>query len=229
MAITRIRNELKFLIFLLVLSLFWYLSRYLKIESSSLQDSLAQLPFLLSSVLYIFLYVIVTFFIFFSKDIFWFMGAFLFGPFVSAALICIAELINAVILFNLSRFLGRGYVEKKMSGKYSMLDRKISSLSLFWLFIFRAAPLIPYRFMDLAAGLTGMRFSRYLIAVFFGTPLKMFWIQYIIYAVGASIFNNPRVLTEYFMENRQLFLFSFIYVILVIMVVVKIAGRERKV
>lgn len=228
MTIARHRYELKFLIFALILFLFWYLSRYLRIDSAFLENYLAQFPLILSTVLYVFLYVVVTFFIFFSKDIFWFMGALLFGPFLSAVLICIAELANAVILFNMSRFLGRGYVEKKLSDKYRMLDKKISSLNLFWLFIFRAAPLVPYRFMDLAAGLTGMRFSKYLIAVLFGTPLKMFWIQYIIYAVGTSILNNPKVLAEYFIENRPLFLFSLVYLILAVMAVIKIAKRERR-
>jgi len=228
MVIPKYRTELKFLIFILVLSLFWYLGRYMKVDTTLLQDSLAQLPIFVSALLYVVLYITVTFFIFFSKDIFWFIGALLFGPFLSASLICIAELTNAVILFHLSRFLGRGYVEKRLSDKYRTLDRKLSGLNLFWLLVFRAAPLVPYRFMDLAAGLTGIRFRKYFVAVFFGTPLKMFWIQYIIYAVGKSIINNPFALMEYFLGNRTLFLFSFLYVILVVMVVIKMVKREKR-
>jgi len=80
--------------------------------------------------------------------------------------------------------------------------------------------------MDLAAGLTGMRFGKYLTAVIFGTPLKMFWIQYIIYAVGKKILNNPLALTEYFLNNKVLFFFSFIYIILAIMVIFKIIKKD---
>lgn len=226
MATGKNSQRLRFAAFILALFLLWYLSRFFKVDISSLQDYLSGYPLILSGALYILLYVIVTFFILFSKDLFWLMGALLFGPFLSASLICIAELVNAVILFYFSRFLGRGYVERKMSVKYRALDEKLSRLSLPWLIVFRAAPLVPYRFMDLAAGLTGMRFKKYFIAVFLGTPLKMFWIQYIIYAVGRSILNNPAALTEYFLSNKPLFFFSLFYVILVIAVLIKIARRD---
>jgi len=226
MIIKKYKQEFRFIIFILVLSLLWYLSRYIRIDIPALEESLSGFPLILSAVFYILLYVAVTFFIFFSKDLFWITGALLFGPFLSASLICVAELINACILFYMARLLGRGYVQKKLSGKYRALDEKLSGLNLFWLFIFRAAPLVPYRFLDLASGLTGMRFRKYLIAVFLGTPLKMFWIQYIIYAVGKRILDNPIVLMEYLLDHRGLFLISLIYVILVIMVVIKMAKKE---
>ena len=92
--------------------------------------------------------------------------------------------------------------------------------------MFRAAPLIPYRFLDLAAGLTAMPFRRYIIAVSLGTPFKMFWIQYIIYAVGTSVLSDPQVLMNYFLNNKPLLIFSFIYIILVAMVLYKISKKE---
>ncbi|MFA5287334.1 MAG: VTT domain-containing protein, partial [Candidatus Omnitrophota bacterium] len=188
--------------------------------------SLSACPIALSSLLYIIAYVIITFFIFFSKDLFWFMGAFLFGPFLSAIFICIAEIINAFILFYIARLLGRHYVEKKLPGGYRKLDHKLGKISLFWLFVLRAAPLIPHRFLDLASGLTTLRFSKYLIAVIFGTPIKIFWIQYIIYSVGKSIFNSPTVLMEYFLSHKILLFLSFGYIILIIMAVVKMCRRD---
>ena len=226
MAIRKYSQELKFIAFILVILLLWYLSRYLGIDIPALQDSLSGYPLFLSASLYVLFYVTISFFLFFSKDVFWFSGALLFGPFLSASLICVAEFINAFILFYLSRFLGRGYVHKKLSGRYQALDEKLSRLNIFWLLVFRAAPLVPYRFMDLAAGLTGMRFGKYLVAVILGTPLKMFWIQYIVYAVGKSILNNPLALTEYFLNNKVLFLSSFIYIILVAMVIFKIMKKD---
>jgi uncharacterized membrane protein YdjX (TVP38/TMEM64 family) len=123
--------------------------------------------------------------------------------------------------------LGRAYVEKKLAGKYRYLDEKLGKVDFFWLFIFRAAPLIPYRFLDLAAGLTSIRFSRYLAAVIFGSPFKMFWIQYILAGVGYSIFKEPLSLVEYFLSNRTLFMFSFIYVIFVIVVIIKLKYKGK--
>lgn len=221
------KYRLELLILILAICSFWYLSRYLPIEIPLIQRSLSEFPLAISAPLYIILYVVVTFFIFFSKDLFWLMGALLFGPFLSATLICIAEAINAFILFYISRLLGRAYVEKKLSGRYHRLDEKLGSISLFWLLVLRAAPLIPYRFLDLVSGLTKLRFRKYLIAIIFGTPIKMFWIQYIIYSVGKSIFNDPAVLREYFLNHKILLFLGFGYIILIIMALVKIFWRNK--
>jgi len=220
------KYKLGLFIIILTLCLFLYLNRYIPIDIQALQRSLSAFPLAISVLLYVISYVIVTFFFFFSKDLFWFVGAFLFGPFLSATLICIAEVINASILFHISRLLGRGYVEKKLSVKYHKLDDKLGKLSLFWLFVLRAAPLIPYRFLDLASGLTSLRFRKYLIAVIFGTPIKMFWIQYIIYSVGKRVFDDPAVLMEYFLSHKILLFLGFGYIILIIMAVIKMFRRN---
>ena len=220
------KYRLELLILILAVCSFWYLSRYFPIEIPLIQRSLSAFPLAISAPLYIILYVVVTFFIFFSKDLFWLMGALLFGPFLSATLICIAVVINSFMRFYISRSLSRAYVEKRLSGRYHKLDEKLSSISLFWLLVLRAAPLIPYRFLDLASGLTKMRFRKYLVAVIFGTPVKMFWIQYIIYSVGRSIFNDPVVLMEYFLNHKILLFLGFGYIILIIMALVKMFGRK---
>ena len=131
------KYRLELLILILVICSFWYLSRYFPIDISAIQRSLSVFPLAISAPLYIIFYVVVTFFIFFSKDLFWLMGALLFGPFLSATLICIAEVINAFILFYIARLFGRAYVEKRLSGRYHKLDEKLSSISLFWLLVDR--------------------------------------------------------------------------------------------
>ena len=204
----------------------WYLGRYFHLDTARIQEWLRGYPLFYSGLLYIFLYVVISFLLFFSKDLLWFMAAVLFGPSLSALFICIAEVINAFILFYLARYLGKPYVEKSLSGRYKILYEKLSKVNFFWLFVFRAAPLIPYRFLDLACGLTTMRFRKYLAAVVLGTPVKMFWVQHILYGVGKSVLDNPYALVEYFLNNKALLLFSLIYIILVIMVVVKIKARD---
>jgi len=215
-------HELEFVALAVILIALWSLGKYFHFDVQSIQSLLKEVPLALSGFLYIIFYVVISFFIFFSKDVFWLTGAIMFGPFISTMLICIAEVINAFILFYLARTLGRNYVEKKLPEKYQHLDEKIGNIKFFWLFVFRAAPLIPYRFLDLAAGLTRIRFKKYITAVILGSPVKMFWIQYILYGVGHSVFNNPRALMEYFLDNRQLMLFSLIYVVMVIAVIYKL-------
>ncbi|MCX5706796.1 MAG: VTT domain-containing protein [Candidatus Omnitrophica bacterium] len=226
MPVKKYKRELGFLILIIGLLLFWYLGRYIPLNIPAIQSALSKFPLVLSSILYVVLYVVITFFIFFSKDFFWISGALLFGPFLSALLICIAETINAFILFYMARLLGRAYVEKQVSKKYQYLDAKLGRINFFWLFIFRAAPLIPYRFMDLAAGLTRISFKRYILAVILGSPVKIFWIQFILYAVGQSVVTHPAVLAEYFLSHKTFFLFSLVYIILMGLAVFKVSSKE---
>lgn len=222
----RYKHEISFLVFVLILLFIWRFGPRLHFNIQEIQEKLSALPLLYAGLLYIVLYVGITFFIFFSKDFFWLMGALLFGAGLSTAFICIAEIINAFILFFLARHLGRSYVEKKLSSRYKHLDEKLGKISFFWLFIFRAAPLIPYRFLDLGAGLTSIRFRKYLMAVILGSPLKMFWIQHILSVVGKNIFTNPYALADYFLFHKSILLFSFFYIILIVMVVAKISSKD---
>lgn len=169
------KSKIKFLFLITAIILIWYLGRFFRIDSAGIESSLKRLPLLFSGILFVLLYCIVTFFILLSKDIFKFMGAVLFGAYLSTIMLLIAEIINACILFNLSRYLGRSFVEKSLRGKYNNLDERLGKgLSFLWLFLFRAVPLIPFRFLDLACALTRVSFRRYLVAVIFGSPLRIF-------------------------------------------------------
>ncbi len=225
MAIHKSRRDFSFAVLVISLLVIWYLGRYIHLDIDAIRAGLTKFPLLAGAVIYVLLYVVVTFFVFFSKDLFWILAALFFGPYLATLLICIAETINAAILFYLARFLGRGYVEDRLSGKYRYLDEKLGRTSLFWLFLFRAAPLLPYRFLDLAAGLSRLHFRKYLTAVVLGTPVKMLWIEYILSAVGTSIFSEPAVLRAYLLANKPLLLFSLIYIILAVMVIFKIRPK----
>lgn len=225
-AFTKHRLGIEFILLLVILFLTWVFGRRVHIDIRAIEGSLSTFPLFLSGLIYIALYVVVTFFVFFSKDVFWISGAYLFGAFFSALFICFAEVINAFILFYLSRNLGRAYVESSLPDKYKRLDERLSKISFLWLFIFRAAPLIPYRFLDLAAGLTKINFRRYLAAVALGTPIKMFWIQYILAGLGRNAL-KPAAIQEYFQGNRTFMLLSLVYLVLIIAVVIKIR-REGK-
>ena len=60
------------------------------------------------------LYVVLTFFIWFGpKDVFRIASGVIFGAEISTIYITIAETVNAILLFMLSRIFGREYIEKK--------------------------------------------------------------------------------------------------------------------
>jgi uncharacterized membrane protein YdjX (TVP38/TMEM64 family) len=225
MDLKKYKSGFGFLLLVISIFLLWYLGRFLHLDIQSIRKPLESLPLFVSSFVFVILYVVVTFFVFFSKDIFYLAGALIFGPILSAVLIFISEALNACILFYCSRYLGRQFVRDSLSGKYQRLDERLGEVSLFWLFIFRAAPLIPYRFLDMAAGLTRMRFRKYFAAVLLGSFLKIFWIQFILYGVGESVISNPSALTGYFLNNQPVFLFSLLYLVLVGMVIYKIRKK----
>jgi uncharacterized membrane protein YdjX (TVP38/TMEM64 family) len=215
-------NRNKFLIFIIAIVLLWYLGRASHIDAQGIENYFKRFPVVYSGILYIALYVVVTFFIWLSKDVFRFAAAIVFGAYWSTLFIWIAETVNAVILFYCARYLGRSFVEKSLKGSSKNLDQKLVKINFFWLFLFRATPLIPFRFLDLASGLTSIAFSRYMWAVVFGSPLRIFWVQYILAGVGKSIFRDPGALSGYLSQNPAVFVFSLIYILVVFLVALKL-------
>lgn len=216
------RKRIKFLILVIVLVLIWFLGSFAQIKPGALEEYLNKFPLLLSAVIFVISYCIFTFFIWFSKDIFRLVSAILFGAYVSTLFVFIAEFFNAIILFGLSRFLGRDFVRQDIGKKYSWVNKKIEGAGFFWLLMFRLTPLVPFRFLDLAAGLSGISFKRYLVIVILGSPLRIFWLQYILAGVGKNLFSDPKALVNYLISNQAVFIFTFIYLILAIVVTFKI-------
>jgi uncharacterized membrane protein YdjX (TVP38/TMEM64 family) len=140
-------------------------------------------------------------------------------------LIYASEIINAFVLFFLARGLGRGFVRNYLKNKPNPIDEKLGAVSFIWLFMLRLVPLVPYRFLDLGFGLTGIRFKRYLAAVLLATPIRVFWVQYILAGVGKGFISQPQLLVDFLLHNRFLYFFSFIYLVLVFVVIVKFKER----
>jgi uncharacterized membrane protein YdjX (TVP38/TMEM64 family) len=224
----KLGNSLKFLALIVFVSALPLLQSFVDFPAYAghIRNILNNFPLLYSSLIYVILYVVVTFFIFFSKDAFWLMGALVFGAGLSALLISVAEVINAFILFSLSRKLGRGFIEKNSPAKYRNFDEKLGHISFAWLLVFRVAPLIPYKFMDLSAGLTKIDIRKYLAAAALGTPFKMFWIQYIISGVGRGVLYDPRAVAEYFLHNKIILVSGLFYLILVVLAVIKMRSKD---
>lgn len=224
-----IKAKIKFVFLIIFIILIWYLARYVHIDIGSFKEFIERFPSIYAGIIFIFLYVVVTFFIWLSKDIFRFSGAILFGAYISTVLVLSAEIINAAILFYFSRSLGRDFLKGTLKGKYVALDKKISKANFLWLFLFRCVPLIPFRFLDLASGLTTISFIRYLTVVVLGSPLRIFWQQYAYATLGEAVF-NPAALKQYLETHPEpaLFLltFTFIYLIFIFIIALKLKQKE---
>jgi len=230
---SRYKRKIKFFLLVAILGVLWYLGAtragIINTHLESIQSYLESVPLLLAGAIFVGLYVIVTFFVWFSKDFFRFAGALIFGLFGSTILILIAEAINACLLMYLSRSLGRGFLKDSLSGRYAGLEKRISKTGFLWLLLFRGTPLLPFRFLDLAAGLTTISLGRYMLAGIIGSPLRIFWQQYA-YTVFKDAVFNPSLLIKQLNQNPQkslpLILSTFVYVVLIIIVAIRLKPRR---
>jgi uncharacterized membrane protein YdjX (TVP38/TMEM64 family) len=216
------KQTVKFLILAAALAALWILGRYFQIDPVKAESFLSRFPLIYSGIIFVCLYVVITFFFWFSKDIFRLVSACLFGVYLSTLLVFIAEAINAAVLFSLSRILGRQFIEERLGTSAAGLDKRIANTGFLWLFLFRAVPLIPFRFLDIAAGLTDISFKRYMAAVCLGSPLRIFWVQYVLAGAGRAALSNSYAMADYLSLDKPAFIFTLVYLILVVFVVIKL-------
>lgn len=203
------------------LVLLWLSGRLFSLDLASMEGFFRDVPLAVAGPAFVVAYVVVTFVIWFSKDLFRIAGALVFGPYWSTLFLCVGELINACILFRLSRRLGRAWVDRRVSDKHRTLDERLKKLGFSWLLLFRATPLIPYRFLDLAAGLTAMSFRRYFAACLLGTPPRVFWLQFILATVGRTILTDPASVGAYLEQNAGAYHATCGYVVLIVVVALR--------
>jgi uncharacterized membrane protein YdjX (TVP38/TMEM64 family) len=206
----------KFLIFLTVIILCWLAGKFFHFDQEAVKAYIGQFPPVLSGITYVALFVVFTFLIWFSKDLMMLIGGVLFGVYYSTILTWAAESINAVILFHLSRKLGREFVEQKTQGKLKGLDQRLATTSFLDLLALRAIILIPYRFLDLGYGLTNIPFKKYMTAVLLGSWPRLFMRQYFVIMVfNVVVGKNFKEMYQYLMqfvgERPYLTPFAFIY------------------
>ncbi|MDP8260449.1 MAG: VTT domain-containing protein [Candidatus Gygaella obscura] len=214
---------LVFLVFVILFS-----SIYLDIDKTKIDNFLSSYPGYLQWVLFVFLYSVVAYFIWVIKDPLKIIAAVIFGVYISSLLIWIAEIINCFLLFFTSRILIRGSFSQRFKSKWvSVLDNRIKNLSPSWIFLLRFVPLIPYRVLDTTFGFTKISFKKYLFIIIIASPVRIFWVQYIISAVGANILKNPKAIARYFNTDPLLMVLSSVYFILMLVVIFKLKRKAR--
>jgi len=209
----QVKNLANFLFLILILFLSWWSGRYFKIDTEYFRGIFLKFPVVFSGLAFVLLYVVLSFFVWFVKDILKAVGALVFGAILSSLLVYTAEMINAVILFNLSHFLGRDFVKNQLKGNLAGLDERVSKFGFWGMFTLRIVPLLPFRFLDIAAGLTRISFREYYLACLLGSGLRIFWLQFILSAIGLGVFKDVNLVTEYFLSNPVILLFSLAYLV----------------
>lgn len=115
-------------------------------------------------------------------------GGLLFGAWSAFFITTAAVILGSVIVFQLSRNLGRSFAQRFVSGKawerYGEVIRRKRDVFLFLAFLF---PFFPDDLLCIMAGLTDVSFRRFLFLVILGRP----WGLLAAAAVGGSVVSIP--------------------------------------
>jgi len=215
-------TTLRFLFLIVFLVIILIIGSTFSVNPEKMKSFLKQIPVLYSTLAFVFLYVIGTFFIWYLKDPLKIVGAVVFGAYISTFLIYISEVINAFMFFNLSAILGKEFIEKKVRGKFRRFYEKLEGVNLGWIFLLRAVPLIPYRILDMSFGLSKVKFGKYIVAVLLASLPRIFWIQFILSAAGG--FSMEKMM-RYFSENTTILVLSFVYFVIALAVAFRIKRK----
>lgn len=91
-----------------------------------------------------------------------------FGAVRGAVYLMVAALIGTSATFMISRFFGRGLVEKFLKGKFNNLNEKLQNNGFVTVLFFRLVPLVPYEVLNYVSGLSKIKFKDYFLATLLG-------------------------------------------------------------
>jgi len=212
-------KTLKFITFLFLIGLFVFLGQRYPMDIDQVRTFLNRFPIILSGIVFIALYVVLTFFIWFGpKDIFRISSAIFFGAYVSTVLVWIAEMVNAFVLFKFARKFGREFVEQHFPVKRKDFENAQKDSTAFGVLALRINPMISFRAIDLGFGLSNISFKKYFFSIVGVTFLRIFWLQYILAGLGDAFFNHSStaVIMDYLLANSHVLVYSAIYFLIVI-------------
>ncbi len=93
-------------------------------------------------------------------------GGFFFGPVWGTVIVSLVSTTAAALAFLISRYLARGFIEKRIEGneKFAAVDRAVGREGWKIVGLTRLSPLFPFVFLNYAYGLTKVKFPHYVLA-----------------------------------------------------------------
>lgn len=195
---------LQLLVLGVIIVLAMILGHFFQVDATSFQQWLLSYRVgWFSMILFLGLYISLTSLIWIGpKDVLRITAALVYGAGVSTLLIWVGELINVIIMFGLSRRLGRDFVAERLKGKMKQLDQAMSTTNFWWIFWLRFFPVVPFRFQDLGFGLTSVSLRKYFIIVMLASPIRIFFLQFFL-SLGPNVIQNPKVIEIYFNNHSE--------------------------
>ena len=215
------------IVLIILLAIGWW--KFVHLDEAQAEAFLHRFPLQISALIFVGIYVFLTTFIWFGLGNFFRIAAVMvYGPYLSTLFFWAGEMINLVIMFSLSRKLGRRFVESKLKKHLARMDEATKDLSFSWLFFLRFFPVVPFRFMDLALGLTNISLGRYFLIAALASPVRIFWIQFFL-SKGLQNIKDPMVLADYLVSDPVIFWINFLYLCgaLVLFVVLTVRTTKR--
>jgi uncharacterized membrane protein YdjX (TVP38/TMEM64 family) len=210
------KGYIRFIIFIILILVLIFISKTFSIDKDKIDSLLKNVPPLYSSLIFIALYVASNFFITGDpKEVLKLVAIVVFGVYLSAALIYIAEIINATVFFHLSKFLGKEFMDKYLKGRFKNFYEKLGNLNFGWICLLRLNILIPYRVLDVCFGLSKVAFKKYITAVLAVSLPRIFFLQYMVASLGEITFGKA-FKTQLHPLFALLFIIYFIFSVVVI-------------
>ncbi len=208
-----LRTGIRVMVVICLLAAAWWAGRVFVSDETAVRAFLGDFPVGIAAGIFIALYVLSSFVIVDLKDLLKIAAALLYGPWWSTLFIWVAELINNGMLFHLSRRLGRSWLERKfhLQGKdVRWVERACGTWQIF---ILRIVPVVPYRLLDVAYGLTTVSFRRYFFVSALASPFRIFWLQFILAGLGGAVFEPEKVML-YLQAHPRVLQFAAAYLFL---------------
>jgi len=129
---------------------------------------------LMALLLYFFLYVVVAAFSLPVAGLLSLLAGALFGRWLGLAIVSTAATLGATLAFLASRYLLRDWVQSRFAHRLEQFNRGIRRDGLYYLFLLRLIPAVPFFLINLVMGLTTMRLLPYALVSWAGMLLPGF-------------------------------------------------------
>ena len=145
-----------------------------------------------------------------------------FGFWTGLILVSVGSTLGSVAAFLISRYLARGFIEKKIdkSHKFSAMDMAIKREGWKIIFLARLSPIIPFFLLNYALGLTKIRLRTYIISSWAGMIPGTVLYTYI-GSLGKTILTTENSLADWVILGAGL-----IATVSVTLIISKIAKRS---
>ena len=90
------------------------------------------------------------------------LGGFLYGPFLGTLFVESAAVLGAMLTFEISRYIARGWIQKKWSIHLQGFNKELSHRGYIYLLFVRLFPFVPYILINVLSGLTKIRLWTFL-------------------------------------------------------------------